>query len=60
MNPVTELAKKLLINPQAKERIIICSQCSKFDVYTDKCRVCGCLMTVKTFIPIFHCPENKW
>lgn len=59
-NPLVELTRKFLENPQALERLNICSNCPKFDYTKDRCTVCGCLMTIKTFIPIFHCPENKW
>lgn len=57
---LAEFILKLSNNPQANERFNICIHCPKFDLTTDKCRVCGCLMTVKTFIPIARCPENKW
>jgi hypothetical protein len=60
MNQLTEFIKNLVDNPQAKARFEICIQCPKFNMKTDQCGVCGCLMTVKTFIPIFHCPEKKW
>jgi hypothetical protein len=60
MNRLSNFIKKLTDNPQAKERFEICIACPKFNIVTDQCMVCGCFMTVKTFIPIFHCPENKW
>lgn len=60
MDPLAELIIKFMQYPQAKERYGVCLTCPQFIKETDKCGVCGCLMTVKTFIPIFHCPENKW
>jgi hypothetical protein len=57
---ILDLAKKFVDNPQAKERFEICLKCPKFDINTDRCQMCGCVMTLKTFIPIAKCPENKW
>jgi hypothetical protein len=60
MTQLADLITKFVQHPQARERFEICTKCEKFNPHTDKCGVCGCLMTIKTFIPIFHCPENKW
>ena len=55
-----DLIKKFINNSNAKQRFEICVQCSNFDFISDKCRMCGCVMTLKTFIPLAKCPDNKW
>ena len=55
-----DLALRFMHNPKASERFGICTSCPKFNSQTNHCTVCGCLMTIKTFIPIARCPENKW
>jgi len=60
INKLTEFLKKLASNPQAKERFEICLACPQFDINTDRCQMCGCVMTLKTFIPLAKCPDNKW
>lgn len=42
------------------ERMDICKGCDKFLSTTRRCSVCGCFMDVKTAIPVFHCPIDKW
>ena len=46
--------------PKSLERLGICSQCDQLDKQSLKCKQCGCLMKVKTLIPLASCPLNKW
>jgi len=60
MNSIVEFIKKLLDNPQAKERFETCIQCPNFIQLTNQCSRCGCFMKAKVFVPNAHCPDNKW
>lgn len=42
------------------ERISICRSCEKFYKVTAQCRLCGCFMNVKSWMPDQRCPVNKW
>jgi hypothetical protein len=57
---IKELAERFLQSPQAAERYHKCVQCPRFDIPDGICKECGCLMVLKTFIPIASCPLNKW
>lgn len=46
--------------PKSLERLGVCSTCGKFNKQDLTCNQCGCNMKIKTLIPIFHCPDNKW
>jgi hypothetical protein len=41
-------------------RYNICTGCDKLYKPTDTCKVCGCFMKIKTWIPNQACPLNKW
>ncbi len=43
-----------------KYRMSICEQCERYNAGNKTCTRCGCYMPVKTAIPIFKCPENRW
>lgn len=43
-----------------EKRISICQQCENFDKYKEKCKLCGCYMTMKTRLSGESCPINKW
>lgn len=43
-----------------KERISICYECEKLYKPTEQCKLCGCFMNVKTWMPEVKCPANKW
>ena len=38
----------------------ICQGCEKLYSPTDTCKMCGCFMKVKTWIPNQECPLKKW
>jgi len=38
----------------------ICKGCDKLYRPTDTCKMCGCFMQVKTWIPNESCPLKKW
>lgn len=38
----------------------ICQGCEKLYKPTDTCKMCGCFMKVKTWIPSQECPLKKW
>lgn len=37
-----------------------CSGCEKLYKLTDTCKVCGCFMKVKAWMPNQSCPIGKW
>jgi rRNA maturation endonuclease Nob1 len=41
-------------------RYNICQECPKLYKPTDTCKVCGCFMKVKTWMPKQSCPLKKW
>lgn len=43
-----------------KERIAICHSCDKLYKPTATCKLCGCFMEVKTWMPSQECPIKKW
>lgn len=53
------LTKKVNIEVQ-QHRYSICQECPKLYKPTDTCKVCGCFMKVKTWIPNQECPLKKW
>lgn len=38
----------------------ICQGCEKLYKPTDTCKMCGCFMKVKTWLPNQECPLKKW
>lgn len=40
------------------ERLEICSKCDHYGGWV--CNKCGCILAIKTRIPIAECPINKW
>jgi len=38
----------------------ICSTCDKLWKPTSSCKVCGCFMKIKTWMPNQRCPLDKW
>lgn len=42
------------------ERWNICQGCEKLYKPTSTCKLCGCFMQVKTYMPNQKCPANKW
>jgi rRNA maturation endonuclease Nob1 len=58
------LSASLLIDKVSDEiqayRYNICQECPKLYKPTDTCKVCGCFMKVKTWMPNQSCPLKKW
>lgn len=53
------LAEK--VSPEVREsRYNICLSCEKLYAPTKTCRLCGCFMNIKTWMPNQNCPVNKW
>lgn len=43
-----------------EERFNICKSCDQFHKQTEFCRICGCFMPIKTYVPTTSCPIKKW
>lgn len=43
-----------------EERMSICLSCEKLYKPTTTCKMCGCFMSLKTWLPRQSCPANKW
>jgi hypothetical protein len=43
-----------------KMRMDICLSCEKLYKPTTSCKLCGCFMSVKTYMPQQKCPIDKW
>lgn len=41
------------------ERLAICKGCDYYGKY-GLCQKCGCIMAIKTRIPMMKCPIGKW
>lgn len=49
------------VSPEIQEmRFNTCLSCEKLYKPTDTCKVCGCFMRIKTWMPSVSCPLNKW
>jgi len=59
MNNIDLLLDK--VTPEVHEhRWNICSNCDKLWKPTSTCKVCGCFMKIKTWMPTQSCPLKKW
>lgn len=43
-----------------EERLNICLDCEDLFRPTKTCKLCGCFMDVKTWLPTQKCPVDKW
>lgn len=43
-----------------KQRYDICVSCPHLNMDSNRCKICGCFMGVKTYMPNEQCPINKW
>ena len=43
-----------------KERLDICNQCEFLRKGSQRCKLCGCFMTLKTTLKQAKCPIGKW
>lgn len=43
-----------------KQRFDLCLSCDKLYTPTKTCKVCGCFMQIKTWMPHQKCPLGKW
>lgn len=41
-------------------RRAICAACEHFDAAANRCRKCGCGLSVKPWMKAMHCPINRW
>jgi hypothetical protein len=41
-------------------RLEVCGGCPSFESSSNRCRECGCVMTIKTQLAVSTCPLNKW
>lgn len=55
--PITRMTVGSVIR---EERYNICKSCDKFIELTSTCKLCGCFMTAKTWLPSSSCPAGKW
>ena len=45
---------------QRNIRYDICKSCDQFNNTTTQCKVCKCVMSVKTYFALSSCPLKKW
>jgi len=41
-------------------RMPICKACENYRPLLKQCKLCQCIMPVKTSFEFFHCPIDKW
>jgi hypothetical protein len=51
---------KPLSGEERDARYDICKSCEYFISATTQCLKCGCIMKVKTTLPMSECPIGKW
>lgn len=49
-----------LSEAEANARLRICKGCEFFDQSYSRCKKCGCLMAIKTYLKAEKCPIGKW
>lgn len=42
------------------KRLDTCKSCENFNKYIGTCKLCGCIMKIKTKFPNMKCPDNRW
>jgi len=55
-----EKAGLKLDETKRNERFDICLSCPELYQPTKACKVCGCFMQIKTYMPNQSCPLGKW
>lgn len=53
-------AAAFLSEEERNVRYDICKSCEHFVSLTNQCTKCGCIMAVKTYLPLAECPVGKW
>ena len=48
------------IEDMAKERMNVCLDCDRYENLLNRCKECGCFLTIKTRMKHLHCPLKKW
>jgi hypothetical protein len=57
----SEQMKKLVVSDEQREaRFDICKSCDYYFSPTTNCKLCGCFMSAKTYLPESECPLKKW
>lgn len=52
---------KFLVSAElAAERYETCKQCKHFNQWIGQCKLCGCVMRIKTKLQGQMCPDNRW
>mgnify|MGYP000099380266 CR=1 FL=1 len=52
---------QILASPEVQaERKKICYTCEYYDVDDNRCKACGCMLSIKTTMSANSCPKNKW
>ena len=44
----------------ADQRYAICQKCPELISLTKQCKLCGCVMTLKTKLEAAECPKGEW
>lgn len=45
---------------ESEKRREICKKCEEYDKKWDRCRQCGCFISIKTKFKSAKCPLDKW
>lgn len=49
---------RVLSNEDQQARARVCETCPRRS--GDQCTACGCVLSIKTWMPGEHCPQNLW
>jgi hypothetical protein len=42
------------------ERLKACHSCNDLNTSSSRCKVCGCFVRLKSWLPMEKCPNGKW
>ena len=48
------------LDEATESRLAICRACEHFATLPQRCRRCGCLLSLKVRLASSHCPIGKW
>lgn len=48
------------VKKEADRRLNICKECEHLSERFMKCKICGCFLKLKVFVPNATCPIERW
>jgi recombinational DNA repair protein RecR len=54
------MARFFVNKEEAQQRLDICKSCQDFESFLKMCKICNCIMPIKTTLSRVKCPKDKW